>query len=92
MITAWTKHLKNASDIDEFEQYIRSSRRLLDRLTEILREQNAYLDGTETSVKDYEDPSWAYKQAFRNGQRSTLKAILKLINLDHEAKNEFTSG
>jgi len=83
MITAWTKHLKTATEIDEFEKYVKGSRRLLNRLNEILQENINQLVVTELSLKDYDNPSWAYKQAFRNGQKSALNSIQRLINLDH---------
>ena len=92
MITAWTKHLKTAEEIDEFETYVKSSRRLLNRLKEILDEQITHMDFKEYSAKDFEDPNWAYKQAFRNGQRSTLNALLKLIDLDRGTNEHSSRG
>lgn len=92
MITAWTKHLKTAKEIDEFEKYVRGSKVLLDRMQEILKENLSQLDSAEVKPTDFDDPNWSYKQAFRNGQRSTLKNILRLIHLDHRSEDESTRG
>jgi hypothetical protein len=90
MITAWTKNLKTAKDIDEFEKYVRGSTRLLDRLKEILHENLSQLDSREVSSTDFDDPNWSFRQAFRNGQRSTLKNLIRLTTLDHRSEDEST--
>lgn len=85
MIRDWTKHLKTEEDQKKFEASLRSSRFVLERLQEILNEQLALIEAAEVRVEDYDNASWANKQAHRNGQRSTLKTILRLINLDNRS-------
>lgn len=84
MITAWTKHLQTEEDKQKLEKSIRSARHVLDRLKEILGEMEEELNASELSPKNYDSPNWDYKQAHVNGQKSTLRAIKKLITLDQE--------
>lgn len=75
----WTKHLKNDEEAKKrFESTLRNSSTLVSRLVEILKEK----DNTVASVTnaDYDNPSWAYSQAHRNGYRQALKDILDLFN------------
>lgn len=82
MITAWTKHLRTDEDKQKFEKSVKSAKHILDRLTEILGEMEDELNSSELSPKNYDSPNWDYKQAHVNGQKSTLRAIKNLINLD----------
>lgn len=84
MISAWTKHLKNQEDKEEFEKYIRGSRRLLERLEILLSEMNQDVENSETSPRSYDNPNWAYRQAHANGFKQCVKMIQKLITLDQE--------
>lgn len=84
MITAWTKHLKDEAEKVKFEKYVRGSRLLLDRLKDIIQEDVDKLDTQEGSFKDFDIPNWEFKQAFRNGQRSTLKNIQRLLTIGED--------
>jgi hypothetical protein len=84
MITAWTKHLKTEEDKEKFEKSIRSAKHILERLTEILTEAENDLNNSEINSRNYDTPNWDYKQAHVNGQKSTLRTIKRLINLDKE--------
>jgi len=84
MITAWTKHLKDPQEIAKFERQLENAYSVLERQTEILKESLDQLENVETNLSEYDSPSWSYKQAHRNGQRSALKNILRLINLDNK--------
>lgn len=84
MLSAWTKHLKDQELKDEFEKYIRGSKRLLERLDQLLKEEEGNLDHIEMSTKTFDSPNWAYRQAYNNGFRCCLKMLHKLINLDHK--------
>ena len=76
----WTKHIKDAVKKEEFEKTIRASQTIVSRLIELLDEQISGLDKQETSISDYETPSWSEKQAHRNGQRSTLRRLKDLLS------------
>lgn len=82
MITKWTEHLADAEEKKLFEAKINSAKPVLDRLIAILKQQEDGLDRYDRSVDSYEDPNWAYKQAFRNGQRNVNNAVKTLIDLD----------
>lgn len=78
--TAWIRHLKDQSKKEEFEAVVRASSTALSRLYDLVTEKEADIYNHETSVAvDFNDPSWAFKQAFRNGQKSSLKEIRQLL-------------
>lgn len=78
--TPWIRHLKDQSKKEEFEQAVRASSTALNRLYDLVTEKEADIYNHETSaVVDFNDPSWAFKQAFRNGQKSSLKEIRQLL-------------
>lgn len=76
----WTKHLKDPQSKKKFEDTVRASRTALERLYEILQEKEGTLNRTETTVQDFDQPNWAHKQAFRNGQKASLKEMRELLD------------
>ena len=84
MYTMWTKHLEDINEKAEFEKTVLGSKRVLNRLKDLLDEQETALDIGETSPKNYDTPSWAYKQAHSNGYRQCLGVLKKLIDLDQQ--------
>ena len=60
-----------------FKKQINSSRDVLERLQQILEAKK-----TEVVLStDYDNPSWAYKQADRNGYDRALTEVINLINM-----------
>lgn len=86
MYIDWTKHLKDPEAKSKFEQSIHSASDVLERLTSILKEKLDTLDRSETDMAVYDTPNWAERQAHKNGQRSSLMFLLKLIDLDKQTK------
>lgn len=86
MITAWTKNCKTDAEKVQLEQTINNSKAALDRQIEILNEMEEEINSSELSAKNYDSPCWGYKQAHVNGQKATLRAIKRLINLDPKEK------
>ena len=84
MYTMWTKHLEDLEEKEKFEKYVLGSKRLLNRLKDILQEQEDALSLGEMSPKNYDSPSWAYKQAHSNGYRQCLNVLKKLVDLDQQ--------
>ena len=80
MKAAWFKDCKTKKDKESVAQTLQSQREGLDRLKEILEPM---LKDT-TPAADYDSPSWAYKQADRNGFNRAVTTVLDLINLDKE--------
>ena len=73
----WTSNL-NGKPKKDFEDVVKNSSMLLDRLTEIVEQQIESIQNT--SKEDYDNSAWAYKQADRNGQVRAYRDILKLTN------------
>ena len=79
MQTLWFQHLPRAEQ-EEFKKLVLGSKKVLDRLKEIC--YNTTHNEVVTHVVDYESPSWAYKQADRNGYLRAYDEIFKLCDLD----------
>jgi hypothetical protein len=79
MLRDWTKNLKIEEDIQRFERLFNSSRTVLDRLTELIDEREYSMDVSERGLKQFENPNWAYRQAFNNGLRSAFNIVKTLI-------------
>lgn len=75
----WVRHLKDSEAKNKLEQSVLASSTALSRLYDLLEESERVLDTEETTVADYESPSWPYKQAFRNGQRAKIRELKQLL-------------
>lgn len=51
----------------------------IDRLRDIINE--GILETYEDKPHDYDNPSWAYKQAHSNGKRQALVRLLELLEI-----------
>ena len=87
MLIAWTKHIKDETEKVEFEKYIKGSKRLLDRLKEIVDEEEQSLNRSETDIKTFDQPNWENRQAYKNGYRACLNIMKKLVNVDQNKGN-----
>ena len=92
MYTMWTKHLEDTNEKVEFEKTVLGSKRILDRLKDILKEQEDALNIGEVLPKNYDTPNWAYKQAHSNGYRQCLGVLKKLVDLDQQLPTFETSN
>lgn len=88
MISNWTNNLKDPDEKARFNKYLLSSRGVLDRQLEIMDGMEKSLNYSELDPNAYECPSWAAKQAHKNGYRQCLQEIRKLITLDPKEHNE----
>jgi hypothetical protein len=77
MISAWTKHLPDEIDKENFARRVRSATDVLDRLRDICKERITLIEREETDFS----PGWEYKQASLIGRRLELKQMLKLLDL-----------
>ena len=84
MFTDWSKHLSNDKDKLDFERYVYNSKRLLERIKEILTEKGEALERSEVNIKTYETPNWQYRQAHKNGYRECLNTIKTLVDMDQQ--------
>lgn len=88
MITAWTRHIKDEHEKQQFESSLLHSKWLLDHLKTILVSMDEDHERAEISPKVYDLPNWENRQADSNGYRRCLKQITKLITLDPKEQNE----
>jgi len=77
LLTKWFKYTKNEQERIELTQTINNSRYILDLLERIIRDE--ITEEEKTKLDDYNSPSWAYRQADRNGALRVLRQILTLI-------------
>ena len=78
MQSVWTQHLKDPVEKQKFEDYVKGSKSLFNRLNEILDILERDLGRSETNPETFKDPSWAYLQAYKNGFRSCLERMKAL--------------
>lgn len=88
MYQGWTAHLKSAKDKEEFEQTVARSREVLSFLVERLDKEEKALSQSELDVTSFDSPSWAYKQAYKNGYRKALTNLKTFIDLDKQVIKE----
>lgn len=87
MMILWTNHLKTDEEKKNFQNSFRGSKIVLDRLSQILSQEEGEITRTELSADTYDNPNWSHKQAFKNGQRSVYRKLQLLINLDQQKEN-----
>lgn len=75
MDTRWLKSF-SPDQYEDRKKEVDSFKRAFVALAELLEKE-----GEDTPVPDYNNPSWAYKQADVNGANRKLKDIIKLITL-----------
>lgn len=74
----WTKRCSSEEDKEAVRFALRNNRILIDALLEILDEMEDEEDSLST--KDYDCPSWPYKQADRNGALRAIRKVKKLFD------------
>lgn len=84
MYTKWTSHISDPEEKVRFQNQIISARPVLERLAQLIKEDESSLDKVELSVKQFEVPNWDYRQAFYNGSRASYQSLLKTIDLDQQ--------
>lgn len=80
MITAWTKNLKDTTEVSKFEDAVKHSGTVLDRLAEIIKEYDTDITNKELNPDIYSTSNWAYLQAHNNGAKAAYNKMLKIIN------------
>lgn len=80
MYTGWTAHLKE-DEKESFKGQIRRARHVLERLSNLIDSELKAVDDTERDVKAYDNPAWAYKQAYKNGVRAAYLKMKDFIDI-----------
>lgn len=78
MKTVWLEGLKD-KDREERKVLIRGSKKTLDILSKIC--YNMYREAENSSISDYDSPSWAYRQAHINGLKEAYNKIQEVVTL-----------
>lgn len=72
----WLSGLKTEEEKASFKQALLSRVDLWDKMREIIEDK---LESKEMHYKDYDNASWAYKQAHANGYKEALTEIYDLL-------------
>ncbi len=86
MNLAWTRSFKTEEEKQKFLNLLMAAKPALQRLTEILQEDEDDLDVRESDVTVYDAASWSHKQAHLNGHRACLRKIKRLVDLDQQQR------
>lgn len=81
MKTIWFMDLPKTEQ-DGFKKEVKSARNVLEKLEQIVQSKIKEI----VVLEDYDSPSWAYKQADRNGYNRALTEIINILHLDQEVK------
>ncbi len=84
MYTRWTQHLTDPSDKEKFKNEVLGSKRVLERLSQMIDEDLQALDKSEFDHRSYDVANWSHLQAHRNVNRQVYATFKKLINLDQQ--------
>lgn len=82
MYSIWTSNLKEEKDKELFRSKVTYSKTVLQRLDQIIEEQAKELTDSSTSLKSFDNPNWALKQAYIQGYIARGKSLRKLMDLD----------
>ena len=81
MKTIWFMDLPK-DEQEGFKKEVKSAKSVLDKLEQIVNSKIKEI----VITNDYDSPSWAYKQADRNGYNRALTEIINILHLDQEVK------
>ena len=84
MYSRWTSHLQTDEEKESFKKEIYSAKNVLERLTNMINEDEDLLDRSEADQRIYDVPNWDYRQAHKNGNRQYMRTIRLLTDLDQQ--------
>jgi hypothetical protein len=79
MKNSWCKGLEDDAK-EQMKGYFGSSVLLRERLEHILNEKIRVRGSNVIALEEFDKPSWAYKQADRNGYERAMLEIIELIS------------
>ena len=77
--TEWLKGVNDPKEREKEKKIIENSNFLLDKLKEICYNKLEELD--HVTKIDYDNPSWACKQAHINGEKQAYRSIIELCTI-----------
>lgn len=84
MYSLWTKNIKDQEEKVSFEGSILGSRKVLNRLKDLIDEEKKGVDFVEMDHKSFDTPNWTHKTAYFFGYAAALMWIRRLIDLDQQ--------
>lgn len=75
------RFLKDPADQKRFLNVMQESL-VQETLSKIFGALEQEIESKETSLAQYEEPSWAFAQADRNGARRNLRTLRKILNIN----------
>jgi hypothetical protein len=85
MYSSWAQHLPE-NEKEDFQRLVWRAKPVLDRVTDLINAEVRAIDDTERDPKAYDNPSWAYKQAYKNGLRTGFSKIKEFVDLNKQQK------
>ena len=82
--TRWFRDIP-AEEVENLKIQLANHKKTLDNLRKIV--YNMVSKAEDVRLEDYESPSWAHKQAHRNGFVEALNSIGRLVTLDKEEQD-----
>jgi hypothetical protein len=79
LLTKWYSHIKDKEEVEEFQQRITLAKPVLERLNTIIEGKLATANANSTN--QYDQASWAYKQADLNGYNRAMRDIINYIEV-----------
>lgn len=74
----WVSHIKDKDEKEAFRSRLIAQQDIWERLEQIVMQK---LEANSEDIKDYDCPSWAYRQAHVNGYREAYLEMLDLLPL-----------
>jgi hypothetical protein len=84
MYSIWTQNLKEEKDKELFRNRVTNSKAVLQRLDQIIDQQNKEQTDSAVSPNAFNNPNWALMQAYIQGYLARGKSLRKLIDLDQK--------
>lgn len=84
MFIDWTKHLSTPEEKEAFSRTVSRAKHVLDRLKKLIENDLEAISKSELSIKAYDNPNWAYRQAHANGYKKALNNLLTLVDLNKQ--------
>lgn len=79
----WLQGLKTDKERADFKKIVLNSKITLDKLKDIV--YNSYIGCLSVTQTDYDNPSWAAKQAHLNGKMEAYTELLQLLTFEDDS-------
>jgi len=87
MDTRWTKHIRDPKEKEKLLGILKASSTMRDLLAELLKKELEELTSKASQEKDFDNASWPYLQAFRNGKIAHIRSQLDLLDFTNKEQH-----